>query len=293
MLTFGVTVLPDPPHRRFVELFQLAEEHGFDSLWVSDHVLVPRKLTSRYPYSPDGSFPVPPDTPFLEPLATLLYVAGITQRPKLGTTILVAPMRNPIVTAKILASLDVLSGGRLILGVGAGWMEEEFELLGVPFERRGARLDEYIRLFRALWTEDNPSFRGQFWQIEDVGFAPKPVQKPCPPIWTGGHGERALRRAGRLADAWHAVGVPPAVLAQQFEQVKRHAKEAGRDPNSIDITVRTRLSLSDPPKAVEQLCAYADVGVSHVVVEVFTLELERARSMMEVLAKEVRPALAG
>ena len=175
---------------------QAAEEHGFDSLWVSDHVVVPRHLDSSYPYSRDGGFPVPPELPFQEPVATLLFVAGVTQRAKLGTTILVIPMRNPIVTAKQLATLDVLSGGRLILGVGAGWMEEEFELLGVPFERRGARLDEYIRLFRALWTEDNPSFKGKFWQVEDVGFAPKPVQKPCPPIWTGGHGERALRDAG-------------------------------------------------------------------------------------------------
>jgi probable F420-dependent oxidoreductase len=202
---------------------RLAEERGFDSLWVSDHVVVPRKLASRYPYSRDGSFPVPPELPFLEPLATLLYVAGVTERAMLGTTILVIPMRNPIVTAKLLASLDVVSDGRLILGVGAGWMEEEFRMLAVPFEKRGARLDEYIQLFRKLWTEDNPSFHGKFWQIEEVGFAPKPVQKPCPPIWTGGHSAPALRRAGRLADAWHAVGVPPDVLRPQFEEIKRHA----------------------------------------------------------------------
>src|SRR3990170_813658 len=135
----------------------LAEEHGCDSLWVSDHVVVPRGLGSRYPYSREGAFPVPPDVPFHEPIATLLFVAGVTQRAKLGTTVLVVPMRNPVVTAKQLATLDVLSNGRLVLGVGAGWMQEEFEALGVPFEGRGARAREYIRLYKALWTEDNPS----------------------------------------------------------------------------------------------------------------------------------------
>ena len=153
---------------------RLAEEHGFDSLWVSDHVVVPRSLGSRYPYNREGAFPIPPEVPFQEPIATLLFVAGVTQRAKLGTTVLVVPMRNPVVTAKQLATLDVLSNGRLVLGVGAGWMQEEFEALGVPFEQRGARASEYIRLYKALWTEDNPSFHGKFWQIEDIGFSPKP-----------------------------------------------------------------------------------------------------------------------
>ena len=272
---------------------QLAEELGFDSLWASDHVVVPRQLRSRYPYSPDGAFPVPPDVPFLEPLASLLFAAGVTQRAKLGTTILVIPMRNPIVTAKQLASLDVLSDGRLILGVGSGWMEEEFQMLGVPFERRGARTDEYIELFRALWTEENPSFHGKFWQIEEVGFSPKPLQRPHPPIWTGGHSPLALRRAGRLADAWHAAYVGPDRLREQYREVQRHAQEAGRDPASVALTVRTRLPLTDPPAAIEQLQALREVGASHVVAEIFTAELEQARSLLKVLAREVRPQAIG
>jgi probable F420-dependent oxidoreductase len=268
---------------------QAAEERGFDSLWVSDHVVVPRHLDSNYPYSRDGGFPVPPELPFHEPLATLLFVAGVTQRAKLGTTILVIPMRNPIVTAKQLATLDVLSNGRLILGVGAGWMREEFEMLGVPFERRGARESEYIRLYKALWTEDNPSFKGKFWQIEEVGFSPKPVQKPHPPIWVGGHAPAALRRAGRLGDGWHAVGVAPAALAEGYREVQRHAEQAGRDPASVSLSVRTRLPLNEPAQAVEQLAQYRDVGVSHVVLEAGAGDLERARSMMDVLANDVRP----
>lgn len=272
---------------------RLAEELGFDSLWVSDHVIVPRKLSSRYPYSPDGNFPVPPDLPFLEPIATLLFAAGVTERPRLGTTVLVLPMRNPVVTAKMLASLDVLSNGRLILGVGAGWMEDEFRMLDMPFERRGARTDELIQLYQALWTQDNPSFRGQFWQIEEVGFAPKPLQKPHPPIWVGGHSAPALRRAGRLGDAWHAVGVSPERVREQYQTVRRHAQEAGRDPARVGLTVRLRTPLNDPPRAIELLRAYREAGVTHVVTEVFTADLDRARSLMEVLAKEVRPQVVG
>lgn len=270
---------------------QLAEEFGFESLWVSDHVIVPREMSSRYPYSRDGAFPIQPDLPMLEPIATLLFAAGVTQRAKLGTTVLIIPMRNPIVTAKMLASLDVFSDGRLILGVGAGWMEEEFQLLGVPFERRGARTDEYIELFKALWTEENPTFKGEFWQVENVGFAPKPLQRPHPPIWVGGHSPRALRRAGRLGDVWHAIGVRPDTLHEQYQEVQRHAQEAGRDPASIGLTIRARVDLRQPAQAAEHLAEYRDVGVTHAVVEIFTAELEQARSLMEVLAREVRPQL--
>lgn len=268
---------------------QAAEEYGFDSLWVSDHVIVPRNLTSRYPYRADGEFPVGPDVPMLDPIAALLFAAGVTQRAMLGTTVLVLPMRNPIITAKMLASLDVLSGGRLILGVGAGWMREEFDLLGMPFERRGARTDDYIQLFKALWTEENPSFHGKLIEIEDVGFAPKPIQRPHPPIWVGGHSKPALRRAGRLGDAWHAAFVGPDQLREEYQEVRRYAEEAGRDPDSVALTLRTRLPLKDVAKAVEHIERCREVGVSHIVVEIFTVELGRARELMDVLAKEVRP----
>ena len=268
---------------------QMAEEYGFDSLWVSDHVIVPRKLDSRYPYARGGDFPVPPDVPMMEPIATLLFVAGVTQRAKLGTTVLVLPMRNPVITAKMLATLDVLSNGRLILGVGAGWMEEEFQALNVPFERRGARTDEYIRLLKALWTEESPSFQGKLWQMDEVGFAPKPLQKPHPPIWVGGHAPAALRRAGRLGDAWHAVYTDPDGLREGYQQVQRYAEEAGRDPASVQLTIRARIMLDDAAQAAQQLERYREVGVSHIALEIFTAELDQARRLMEVLAREVRP----
>ena len=268
---------------------QLVEKLGFDALWVSDHIVVPRSVDSRYPYSRDGSFPVSPDVSLMEPIATLLFAAAVTERVKLGTTVLVLPMRNPIVTAKQLASLDVLSNGRLILGVGTGWMEEEFQMLNVPFKRRGARTNEYIRLLKALWTEENPSFEGEFWQIKNVGFNPKPLQKPHPPIWTGGHSAPALRRAGRLSDGWHAVGVSPDTLREQFKEVQRHAEEAGRDPASLTLSVRPRVRMDDPAKTIELLRSYREVGVSHVVLEIFAPDMDRVRSLMDTLANEIRP----
>ena len=265
------------------------EKLGFDALWVSDHIVVPRSVDSRYPYSRDGSFPVSPDVSLMEPIATLLFAAAVTERVKLGTTVLVLPMRNPIVTAKQLASLDVLSNGRLILGVGTGWMEEEFQMLGVPFKRRGARTNEYIRLLKALWTEENPSFEGEFWQIKNVGFNPKPLQQPHPPIWTGGHSAPALRRAGRLSDGWHAVGVSPDTLREQFQEVQRHAEEAGRDPASLTLSVRPRVRMDDPAKTIALLRSYREVGVSHVVLEIFAPDMDRVRSLMDTLANEIRP----
>jgi probable F420-dependent oxidoreductase len=277
---------------QLTEFAQFAEHRGFDSLWVSDHVVVPRTITSRYPYSPDGSFPLPPDLPFLEPLATLLFVAAVTQRVKLGTTILVVPMRNPVITAKTIATLDVLSSGRSILGAGAGWMAEEFELLDVPFEKRGARLDDYLGVIKALWTEDQPSFKGKYYSIDDVGFAPKPSRKPHPPIWIGGHSAPALKRAGRLGDAWHAAYIGPEVVSKQYQEVRRHAEAAGRDPDSVALTVRTRLPLNDADRTIEQLERCREIGVSHLVSESFGADLGKIKSLIDVLANLREKALA-
>ena len=275
-----------------IDFARFAEERGFDSLWVSDHVVVPRTITSAYPYSPDGRFPIPPDLPFLEPLATLLFAAAVTQRARLGTSILVVPMRNPVIAAKQLATLDALSNGRAILGAGAGWMQEEFELLDVPFEHRGARLDDYLRVIKALWTEDRPSFHGTYYSIDDVGFAPKPTTKPHPPIWIGGHGARALRRAGELGDAWHAAYAGPDVVSKQYQDVRRYAEAAGRDPDSVALTVRTRLPLNDLERTKDELQRCQEIGVSHLVSEAFGADLDKLKSLMDGLANLRVKALA-
>ena len=157
---------------------QKAEALGLESIWVPDHVVIPTTVNSRYPYNKSGKFPLPPEMGFLEPMTALGFLAGVTQRIRLGTSALVLPHRNPILTAKMIATLDVLSQGRIILGAGIGWMEEEISLLGAPFKRRGALSDEYLRAMRELWTNPDPQFEGEFCRFSGIKCEPKPVQKP-------------------------------------------------------------------------------------------------------------------
>lgn len=271
-----------------------AEELGFDSLWVSDHVVIPRQIGGQYPGSAAGgpAFPAPPDWNFLEAISTLLFAAACTQRVLLGLSVLVVPQRNPVLTAKMLATLDVLSGGRLIFGAGIGWLPEEFDALGVPFAERGARTEEYLRLIKTLWTEEHPSFRGRFYSLDDVGFHPKPLRKPHPPIWMGGWAEAALRRVARLADGWHAGG-PPELLDERHQLLRRLAVEVGRDPDDIVLSVRTESYLwsSGPEAALETLRRYREIGVRHASLVFSGRTIELALERMEGFARDLRPAL--
>ena len=215
-------------------------------MWVSDHIILPREVDSFYPYSPDGVAIFRPDDTYYEPLAALNFLAGCTQRVRLGTHVLILPYRNPVLTAKILATLDHLSGGRLILGAGVGWMEEEFEALGLDtFAERGAVTDEYIELYKELWTKDEPVFEGKYYQISGSGFQPKPAQKPHPPIWIGGHTGPAIRRAAVHGDGWMPIGLrPPAILepeelAGKISRLRRLTAQAGRPEDAVEITFST------------------------------------------------------
>jgi len=271
-----------------------AEELGFHSLWVSDHIVIPRQISGQYLGSSSGRFPVGPDTPFLEPLMTLAFAAACTRDIRLGTSVLVLPMRHPVVVAKELATLDVLSGGRLIVGVGAGWLAEEFAALGVPLRGHGPRTDEYLEALRRLWTEDDPTLHGRYMRVEGIGFAPKPVQRPHPPIWVGGAAEGALRRAGRFGDAWHAPGLlPPQELAQRFRRVQEYARQTGRDPQAIALSVRLdTLGREEPQAALARLRELKEVGVSHALVGFPARTLEDSLALMERFARKVMPALA-
>ena len=269
-----------------------AEALGFDSLWVSDHVVIPRDYESRYPYHASGRLTWS-DLPLLEPLSTLLFVAAVTERVQLGTTVLVLPMRNPVLHAKIVATLDVLSGGRAILGVGAGWLREEFEALDAPFDERGSRTDEYLTVIDNLWTKDDPSFSGKHYQLADVAFAPRPLQQPRVPIWVGGNTGAGLRRAARLGDAWHAAGVPPAEIAAAAPRLREYTLAAGRDPAAVALTVRTGLPAGEPTEAtIERLEQYAAAGVAHICLETTFRHMERAYETLERFASDVRPKLA-
>jgi probable F420-dependent oxidoreductase len=217
-------------------------------------------------------------------------VAGATERVKLGTTVLVVPMRNPVLLAKELATLDVLSGGRLILGAGVGWLKEEFEALDAPFDHRGARMDEYLEVIRRLWTEDDPSFAGEYYTLGNVASYPKPLQSPHPPIWIGGNTAPALQRAARIGDAWHGAGSSPADVRAASARLRMEAEANGRDPDAIALTVRTGLGASEPPEAtLGRLRDYQDAGVSHICLETNFRDPERAYATLERFAREVRP----
>lgn len=253
----------------------------------------PRRIESTYPYNASGQHYAAGGSggDYLEQLSILSFLAGVTSRAKLLTSVMVLPHRPPVLTAKMLTTIDVLSNGRLIVGCGVGWMREEFEAIGAPpYEARGAVGDEYIRVFKELWTNDDPAFEGDHCRFSDLTFAPKPVQKPHPPIWTGGESPAALRRAGRLADAWYPIGSNPRYPVGTPEQfaayaarVKRPAQEAGRDPASLDFAYSGANWFNDqaaqtlpngsrqpltgtPVQIADDIKRYAEIGVRHMVV---------------------------
>ena len=242
-----------------VALAQAAEAAGFDSIWTVEHVVVPHGYQSKYPYSPTGRMGSGlEDYPIPDPLIWLAYVASATRTLKLGTAILILPQRNPVVTAKAVATLDHMAGGRrVILGIGVGWLAEEFATLGVPFDDRGARTDEYVAAMRALWSQDCASFEGRFVSFDQVFCRPLPPARRIP-IYVGGDTKSAARRAGRLGDGYFPARGAPVEL---FDEMRRAAEQAGRDPSDIEITV----AAPPEPAEIEKLAA---LGVTRVAVPV-------------------------
>ena len=242
-----------------VELAQAAETAGFDSIWTVEHVVVPHGYQSRYPYAPSGRMGSGlEDYPIPDPLIWLAYVASATRRIKLGTAILILPQRNPVITAKAVASLDDMAGGgRVLLGIGVGWLAEEFATLGVPFQDRGARTDEYVGAMRALWSQECASYQGRFVSFDQVFCRPLPPERRIP-IIVGGDTVAAARRAGRLGDGYFPARGAPAEL---FEEMRRAALAAGRDPAAIELTV----AAPTEPAEIEALARH---GVSRVAVPV-------------------------
>jgi probable F420-dependent oxidoreductase len=269
-----------------------AERRNIASLWVSDHVVFPRTATGSYP---GGRFPHPPDKPYLEPVAVLAAAAICTTRPRIGASVFILGHRHPVVMAKMLTTIDALSDGRLICGVGVGWWKEELDILGAPFHARGRQADEILRIFKELWAAQNPSFEGEFFRFRDIGFAPKPVQKPHPPIWVGGDSPGAFRRVITLGDGWHATSKTPAELRGSLARLRETADRAGRAFETITLSLRFGLNdelLAKGAQAVvDRLCEYKQRGLDHLVLDFRRDDLAQMLEILELVAGTVRPAV--
>jgi probable F420-dependent oxidoreductase len=283
---------------RLFGVVRRAEERGLDSIWVTDHVIVPLDANVIYREH------------MLDPLAVLPWLAGVTERIALGTSVVILPYRSPIPVAKLLASVDVLSGGRLIVGAAIGWLEGEFDALGVPFKERASRSDEALELFRTLWTQERPAIETRRHRVHDVQVSPMPLQKPRPPLYIGGSSEGAFRRVARLGDGWHATASTPDAFRQGADAVRRFWKEAGREgepvwslriPVLVDGVHRPAVDMAlmrgrhaiagSVAQVTEQLRAFRQLGVSHVALEVSYSTYPAILETIDILAGEVKPRL--
>jgi len=281
-------------------LVRRGEALGFHSTVIADHVVFPTTITSKYPYTVSGTFPGGGDA--LEQLTLMAFVAAKSERLRLITSVMILPYRNPVLTAKMLATIDVLSRGRVTVGAGVGWLREEFDALGATaFDRRGAVSDEYLRIFKALWTQNPASFHGQFYRFDDLKCLPQPVQKPHPPIWIGGHSRAALRRAARYGDGWHPVGANPAAMLAPTEfktlldELHRLTEAERRDPRALTISYKApmydegvaatggvrRPFSGTADQILEDIATYAGLGVSELIFDFRSEEPNESLERME------------
>jgi probable F420-dependent oxidoreductase len=286
---------------RLLEVARHAEARGLDSLWVTDHVIVPNQ--ARIIYRED----------MLDPLAVLPWLAGVTSRIALGTSVVILPYRSPIPVAKLLASVDVLSGGRLVVGAAIGWMEGEFDALGVPFKERVSRSEEALELFRTLWTQEHPEIETKHHHLHDVTFSPMPLQKPRPPLYVGGNSEGALRRVARFGDGWHSTSTTVDGFRQSVETVRRFWAEAGREgapalslriPLVIDGVHRAAVDMAlihgrgrhvitgSVATIVEELRGFQALGCDHVALEVSYSTYPSILHTIDIIAEQLRPRVA-
>ncbi|MCG3753952.1 TIGR03619 family F420-dependent LLM class oxidoreductase [Amycolatopsis sp. Poz14] len=272
-----------------LEVARAAEAAGLDSLWAADHIVHPLGSASAYPYRGDG-LPFSAEDGFLEAFTTLAAVAGATTRIRLGTSVFVLPMRDPVLTAKVTATLDVLSSGRLELGVGAGWWAEEFAAVSAPFAGRGERLDEQIDIVRLLWSGHPVRHAGAAFAFDEVVCRPAPHQRPGPPILVGGMGDRALRRAIERGDGWHGVGGDPDVLKKGREKLDRLCEEAGRDPRTVRLSTSTGLG-EDTERLLRRLESLRGAGVGLAVLNVRQNTVPATLAALDRLAADVLPKL--
>jgi len=258
------------------------DERGFHSVWAVDHILIPKHIQSDYPYAKDGSFPVDPTLLGLEPFNLLSFIAAHTKKLRLGTGVVVLPQRNPALTAKQAADVDVLSGGRLDFGIGVGWLAEEFAALGESFERRGARSDDYIRAMKALWSDGISSYSGEFFNLPECWQYPLPVQTPHPPLYFGGEGKAALRRVARFGH-WYGVDVMPDQVEEKLKLLAEHCDREGRDVRDVKVA----LSPYGNPCDRDTLKRYEDTGIDQVILAAFVPGQDAMEKAIDTIADEL------
>lgn len=283
----GPTARPEP----LAEIAKTGDKAGFDCMVVGDHIIVPKSIDSPYPYTVGGEFPGGDSGEYLEQLTLLTYLSAITQEIKIVPSVMIVPYRNPVLTAKILATMDLLSNGRLVLGVGVGWMEEEFKVMhSQPFTERGKVTDEYLRIFKELWVSESPEFKGNYYEFSNIHFLPKPIQKPHPKIWVGGQSKAAIRRAVNLGDGWHPVGAIPAAplepsqISAELEYLKTYSESKQRNPADLDIAMKAPLYDANAPgprrkfagkdeEILKDIEEYAELGVTHIIFDMRSTDL--------------------
>ncbi|HXH11916.1 MAG TPA: LLM class F420-dependent oxidoreductase [Alphaproteobacteria bacterium] len=297
-MKFGVTIPNNwgvEDVRQVLAMGALAEDLGYDSIWVMDHLFNNGYIRERLD-----------DKPYYHPLATLSHLTATTTRVGLGTSVLVLPYHNPVELAKYTATLDQMSGGRVLLGVGVGAMTEEFEALGVSMRQRGALTNECIAIMKELWTNPDPSYHSARWHFSDLKFSPKPVQKPHIPLWIGGSSPGAKKRAATMGDGWHPSGLTPEEFSAGREEVRKLASAAGRDPDSLVMSIRvevevhgkpssqrtqnrSRLPGDDMDEMIAGIKAYESAGVQHIVLALNSGDIPKLTALMEDIAKRVMP----
>jgi len=307
-LEIGISIprLPDAQGlKRYVER---AEELGFESVLAGDHIVLPTDGTNQYPYTSDGSFSRPTDEPFLETMTLLGYLAACTSRIKLGSTVVILPYRNPVVQAKMFASLDVLTNGRIICGVGVGWLEKEFEILGLDYHQRGAMTNEFLEIMQELWTQPNPEYHGKYYRFDGIKFEPKPVQQSGIPIWVGGHTKAALRRTAKYGSCWHTSRQTPDFVAENLPYLRERIEKEGRDQSEVTVSLKRSLHFTDigmnegnyvrsggslvatTGEVLEDLHICQEIGINQLTFDFRVESLPDCIKVMEHLADTVLPA---
>ncbi len=279
----GVFAGPAAGAEHMTKTAKMVEDVGFHSFWMPEHVLLFEDYDSPYPYSDNGKVPLDPRNVPLEPFTALAFLAAQTSRIRLGTGITILPQRNPVYFAKQAADVDAMSGGRLDIGIGVGWLAEEFAALGVPFERRGARAADYLQVCKTLWCDDVSSYDGEFYTLPTCVQGPKPVQKPHPPLWFGGESTPALRRVARFGQGWYGVKLLPEDVPAHLKKLSELLDTEGRKLDEIEIAVSPYGTRCD----LDMLKRYRDVGVDQVIVFALNAEPDPLYSEIERFAEEL------